>query len=59
VRQQIDGDRSTDVGQLRQLMPPQMTIQQDAMHEQRDRAAALLDVADTARRSLHAAPDRR
>ena len=49
----------TDIGQPRQLMPPQVPVQQHAVHEQRDLAAALLDVADATRRGLHAVPGRR
>ena len=44
VREQVDRDAAPDVGQLRQLMAPQMPVQQHAVDEQRDRTRALLDV---------------
>ncbi len=54
MRKQVHGDAAPDIGQMRQLITPQMPIQQHAMHEQRDRTCALLLVTDMARRSLDA-----
>jgi hypothetical protein len=59
MRKQVHGYTAPDVGQIRQLMTPQMPVQQHAMHEQRDGSSALFRVANTARRSLYATPGRR
>jgi hypothetical protein len=59
MRKQIHGYTAPDVRQIRQLMTPQMPVQQHAMHEQRDWPCALLCVADTPRRGLHATATRR
>jgi len=56
---QIHSYAAPDVRQIRQLMTPQIYVQQHAMYEQRDRSCALFGVADTARRGLHAMLNRR
>src|SRR5258708_29112656 len=58
MRKQVHGYAAPDVGQLRQLMTPQIAVQQNAMHEQHDRSRALFRVADTTRRGLYATLDR-
>jgi len=58
MRKQVHGYAATDVGQIRQLMTPQIAVQQNAMHEQRNRSCPLLRVADTARRGPHATLNR-
>src|SRR5260370_17577516 len=57
MRKQVDGDATPDVRQIRQLMTPQIAVQQNAVHEQRDSSAALFPVADAARWGLHATLD--
>src|SRR5437764_5000080 len=47
------------VGQLRELMAPQMAVQQHPMDEERDRPRALFGVADASRGRLNAVPGRR
>ena len=46
MRKQVHGYTAPNVGLLRQLMTPQMPVQQYAMDEQRDRSCALFHVAD-------------
>src|SRR5258707_12597032 len=58
MRKQVHGYAAPDVGQLRQLMTPQIAVQQNAMHEQRDWTRAFFRVADTARRGLDPHLDR-
>ena len=58
VRQQVDRDAAAHVRQLRQLVAPQVPVEQYAVHKQRDRPGARLGVADAARASDDAAPCR-
>src|SRR5216684_1362340 len=58
VCKQVHGYAPPDIGQVRQLMTPQMAVQQNAMYEQRDRSRALFRVADAARSGLHATLNR-
>src|SRR5260370_21022956 len=58
VWKQVHGYAPPDIGQVRQLMTPQMAVQQNAMHEQRNRSRPLFRVADTARSGLHATLNR-
>src|SRR5579864_5469130 len=54
MHKQIDSDASPDVGQIRELVPPQITVQQHAMYKQCDWSRTLLRIADTPRRGLYA-----
>jgi hypothetical protein len=46
VRQQVYGYAAPEIAEVRELVPPQIPIEQHAMHEQGRRTAAVLDVAD-------------
>jgi hypothetical protein len=46
VRQKIHGYATSEITKLRKLVPPQITIEQHAMHEQCHRTVAVLKVAD-------------
>jgi hypothetical protein len=48
MRQEIHRNAAANVRQPGQLVPPQMLIQYDAMHEERDRTGASGCVADAA-----------
>lgn len=48
MRQEIHRDAAADVRQPGQLVPPQMLIQDHAMHKERDRTGASGCVADAA-----------
>src|SRR5438270_12482303 len=59
MRQEIHRDAAARVGQLRELMAPEMAVQQHPMDEERDRPRALFGVADASRGRLNAVPGRR
>ena len=46
---QIEGNTSARTAQVGQLMPPEVTVEQDTVHEERHRAFAVLDVTDLPR----------
>jgi hypothetical protein len=56
--EQIERDIPPNVGQIRQLVTPQIAIEEYAMHEQCDRPAALFRVTDAPGRGLNAMPRR-
>jgi hypothetical protein len=53
VGEQIDGDTPPNLGQMRKLVAPEMTVKQDAVHKQGDRPLTLLDITNTARWGLN------
>src|SRR4029077_3547009 len=59
MREQIHRDAAPEVRQLRELMPPEMAVQQHPMNEERDRPCALFGIADASRSRLDVAPYRR
>src|SRR5262249_41793035 len=56
VGEQVYGDAPADARESLQLVAPEGTVQQNAVHEERHGAASLLDVGDSSRRGLDEAP---
>jgi hypothetical protein len=56
MRQQVRRDAAPEIRERSQLMPPQMPVEQHAVHKQRNRPLSLLRVGNRAGRGFHACP---